>query len=247
MNADMDKSVGQVLQKIKTLGIEEHTVVFFTSDNGGLPQSPQTPLRGFKGMYYEGGIRVPMFVRWTGKIPAGSTSDTPVINVDLYPTFLQLAGATRPDDKLLDGESLVGLVTEAKPLKRKAIFWHFPGYLDRANAGARDSEFRTRPVTVIRKGNWKLHLFHEEWSLDGGLDRVATNQSVELYDLSMDMGEQRNLADAASDKRDELISDLLSWSNTVAAKFAQEPNPEYGTPIKEKRKRRKKKKEKTNP
>lgn len=247
MNADMDKSVGRVLQKIKSLGIEDNTIIFFTSDNGGLPQSPQTPLRGFKGMYYEGGIRVPMFVRWPGKIPAGSTSHTPVINIDLYPTFLELASAARSDDKALDGESLVGLVTAATPLKRKSIFWHFPGYLDRANPGARDNEFRTRPVTVIRKGDWKLHLFHEEWSLDGGLNKVATNQSVELYDLSNDIGEHENLAGTASEKRDELISDLLSWSQKVDAKFAQEPNPKYGTPTNEKRKRKRKRQGTTNP
>ncbi len=99
MNSDMDTGVGKLLAKIKSLGIEDNTVVFFTADNGGLPQSPQTPLRGFKGMYYEGGIRVPMFVRWPGKVAAGSVSDVPVINVDLYPTFLQLAGVATAEWK----------------------------------------------------------------------------------------------------------------------------------------------------
>jgi hypothetical protein len=102
-------------------------------------------------------------------------------------------------------------------------------------------------VTVIRKGDWKLHLFHEEWSLDGGLNKVATNQSVELYDLSNDIGEHENLAGTASEKRDELISDLLSWSQKVDTKFAQEPNPKYGTPTNEKRKRKRKRQGTTNP
>lgn len=244
MNADMDSGVGKLLAKIKSLGIEENTVVFFTSDNGGLPQSPQTPLRGFKGMYYEGGIRVPMFVRWPGKIAAGSVSNVPVINLDLYPTFLQLAGAQTAGKTMLDGESLVPLVTAATGLQRQSIFWHFPGYLDNANPGARDADFRTRPVTVIRKGDWKLHLFHEEWSLDGGRDAVDTNNSVELYNLASDIGESTNLASSNEQKRDELLDDLLAWKKSIDAKFAREPNPAFGSE-RSKQKNSKRKKEKS--
>ena len=228
MNSDMDTGVGQVLAKIKSLGLEDRTVVVFTADNGGLPQSPQTPLRGFKGMYYEGGVRVPMFVRWPDKVAAGSISDEPVINVDLYPTFLQLAGAKCRSDKTLDGESLVPLLKGESPLKRESIFWHFPGYLDRANPGSRDPDFRTRPVTVIRKGNWKLHLFHEEWALEGGRESIDTNQSVELYDLASDLSETNNLGTSRPEKRDELLDELLAWQRLTDAKFASDPNPSFG-------------------
>jgi arylsulfatase A-like enzyme len=240
MNSDMDTGVGKLLEKIRSLGIENNTVVFFTSDNGGLPQSPQTPLRGFKGMYYEGGIRVPMFVRWPGKVAAGSVSDVPVINVDLYPTFLQLAGAGPPPGKVLDGSSLVPAIKGADKIGRESIFWHFPGYLDRANPGARDNVFRTRPVTVIRKGNWKLHLFHEEWSLEGGRDSADSNNSVELYNLAEDISETKNLANTNKAERDELLNDLLAWKETTNAKFASEPNPMFGTADKEAKKNKRK-------
>ncbi len=239
MNSDMDTGVGKLLAKIKSLGIEDNTVVFFTADNGGLPQSPQTPLRGFKGMYYEGGIRVPMFVRWPGKIAARSVSDVPVINLDLYPTFLQLAGVTPPPTKTLDGESLVSVMTGKGKMQRESIFWHFPGYLDSANPGARDKEFRTRPVTVIRKGDWKLHLFHEEWSLDGGRESVDTNNSVELYNMTSDISEQHNVAGSNKAKRDELLNDLLAWKGRTNAKFASQPNPMFGKPDAKKNKKKK--------
>ena len=122
-----------MLKHLKDLELEENTLVVFTSDNGGLPQSPQTPLRGFKGMYYEGGVRVPMIARWPGVIKAGSTSSVPVINLDLYPTFLAAAGGKVPEGKVLDGESLLPLFRSAGPLRRKAVFWHFPGYLNGPN------------------------------------------------------------------------------------------------------------------
>ena len=107
MNAQMDHGVGVLLNKLKELGLEDKTLVLFTSDNGGLPKSPQTPLRGFKGMYYEGGVRVPMIARWPGVIKPGSRCDVPVINVDFYPTFLDVAGAQAPAAKRPDGEILL--------------------------------------------------------------------------------------------------------------------------------------------
>jgi arylsulfatase A-like enzyme len=227
MNAQMDDGVGRLLAKLEELGLERDTLVFFTSDNGGLPQSPQTPLRGFKGMYYEGGIRVPMVARMPGTIEAGSTCDVPVHNVDLFPTFLAAAGAGAPAGKILDGESLLPLLKGTGPLKRQAIFWHFPGYLDRANPGARDPAFRTRPVTVIRKGDWKLHLFHEEWVLDGGRAAVSRNNALELYNLAEDPSETANLASTREDKRDELLDDLLAWLAAIAAPMPTEANPNY--------------------
>ena len=87
--------------------------------------------------------------------------------------------------------------------------------------------FRTRPVSVIRKGDWKLHLYHEEWQLDGSRARVDANRSVELYDMRNDIGEWRNLAGERPDKRDELLDDLLEWFESVGAKLPTEPNPAY--------------------
>lgn len=219
MNAQMDDGVGKLLDKINALGIADRTLVIFMSDNGGLPRSSQHPLRAFKGAYYEGGIRVPLIARWPGKIKAGSTTDIPVLNTDLYPTFVELAGGKLPTDKVLDGESLVEIFAGTGSSVRKPKFWFFPGYLDKADPGARDTDFRTRPVTVVRKGDWKLLLYHEEWLLDGGRERLSTNRAVELYNLRNDISEQHNLANEAIEKRDELLTDILAWHRQVDAKL----------------------------
>jgi arylsulfatase A-like enzyme len=226
---DMDDGIGQLLKKLKDLGLEENTMVVFTSDNGATQQSSQEPLRGSKGGYYEGGIREPMIARWPGVTKAGSTCATPVINLDLFPTFLAVAKASSKE--ILDGENLMPLLTEKGPLQRQAIFWHFPGYIDNpVNRGReRDvrSGFRSRPVTVIRKGDWKLHLFHEEWQLDGGREKIATNHAVELYHLSEDPGERHDLSSTQIHKRDELLDELLAWQKRTGAKLASVPNPGY--------------------
>jgi arylsulfatase A-like enzyme len=208
---DLDDGVGLLLKKLADLGLEKNTLVVFTSDNGGTQQSSQEPLRGNKGCYYEGGIREPLIVRWPGVVQPGSSRSVPVINQDLYPTFLAAAGATVPAGKVLDGESLLPLLRGGETLQRQGIFWHFPGYLDDPVIRGRDPVFRTRPVSVIRKGDWKLHLYHEEWLLDGGRAKRDTNRAVELYHLSEDLGERQDLAAANPAKRDELLDDLLKW------------------------------------
>ncbi|MEJ7693755.1 sulfatase [Daejeonella sp.] len=228
MNGQVDDGVGKLLQKIKDLGIEKNTLVIFTTDNGGLPQSPQNPLRGFKGMYYEGGIRVPFIAKWPGKIQAGSVNNTPVINLDLFPTFLDAGNIKKPVDKILDGESIKPLFAGSEKLKRDAIFWHFPGYLDNSNPGSRDKEFRTRPVTTLRKGNWKLLLYHEEWALDGGRSKMMTNNSLELYNLKDDISEKKNLASVNTAKRDELLADLLAKLSFTGGKIPTTRNPLFG-------------------
>ena len=222
MNCQMDDGVGKLLDKLDELNLSNNTLVVFTSDNGGLPQSSQGPLRGFKGMYYEGGIRVPMVARWPSAIEPGSRCSTPVINVDLYPTFLAAAGHLPPEATKLDGESLLPLLSKEGALARNAIFWHFPGYLDHASPGARDRVFRARPQTVIRQGDWKLKLYHEEWLLDGGRDTIATNRCVELFNLSDDIGEQHDLSAEIPSKRDELLDEVLAWHEQVDAKLAGE-------------------------
>lgn len=216
---DLDDGVGILLAKLKELALDKNTLVIFTSDNGGTQQSSQEPLRGSKGGYYEGGIREPFIAYWPGVIKPGTTNTTPVHNADLFPTFLAIAGTVAPKDKLLDGENLLPLFKQSGKLKRQAIFWHFPGYLDTPVIRGRDADFRTRPVSVIRKGDWKLHLYHEEWLLDGGREKIATNNSVELYNIALDIGERNNLANVNKAKRDELLDDLLRWFKSVNAPF----------------------------
>ena len=228
---DLDASVGVLMQKLNDLGLEKNTLLVFTSDNGGTQQSSQEPLRGNKGSYYEGGIREPFIVRWPGVTQPGSRCDVPVINVDLFPTFLAAAGAAVPEGKVLDGESLLPLLRGEPSLARPAIFWHFPGYLDSPVIRGRELDvrtgFRSRPVTVIHKGDWKLHLYHEEWQLDGGRQKLAENNAVELYNLKDDIGERINVATKNTAKRDELLGELLAWHRSANALVANEPNPKY--------------------
>lgn len=229
---DLDDSIGVLLRKIKELGLEENTLLVFTSDNGGVSRSSQEPLRGNKGCYYEGGVREPLIIRWPGVTKAGSVCHVPVINQDFYPTFLDAAAARVPAEaKHLDGESLVPLLKGGMELKRSAIFWHFPGYLDVPVTRGRErdvrSGFRTRPVSVIHKGDWKLHLYHEEWVLDGGREKIATNHAVELYNLADDIGERKDISNDNIAKRDELLNELLSWIQSTNARMASQPNPKY--------------------
>ena len=212
MIASVDESVGRVMQTLDDLKLADHTVLIFTSDNGGVggyvregitrgarDVTDNAPLRSGKGSLYEGGTRVPFVVRWPGVTKPGTTCDVPSIHVDIFPTFLELADAPRPQQRL-DGESLVPLFRdpEAK-LKREAIFQHFPGYL-----GAGPNFWRTTPVSLIHSGDWKLMEFLE----DGRL---------ELYNLRDDIGETNNLAKELPDKTSELHAKLIQWRAEVRA------------------------------
>lgn len=214
---NLDESIAMVMDFLKKEGLDKNTMVVFTSDNGATQQSSQEPLRGNKGGYYEGGIREPFIAYWPEKIKAGTVNNTPVINVDLYPTFLAAAGNSKIK---LDGENLMPLlVSNTATTKRKCIFWHFPGYLNDPVIRGRDGIFRTRPVTVMRKGDWKILLYHEEWLLNGGMKSIDTNNAVEIYNLKEDEGERINLASINKKKRDELIKDLLAWMKMTHAKW----------------------------
>ena len=231
MVESVDESVGRINKTLVNLGLQENTILIFFSDNGGHgTYTCQKPLRGGKGMFYEGGIRVPMFVYWPGRVRGGTKCDFPVTGTDFYPTFIELAGVEHPENYPLDGESIVRLLKEKNSLKRDALFWHFPAYLE-AYAGlkeeSRDPVFRTRPVSVIRKGDWKLLMFHEEWVLDGGKDKITSNNAVELYNLRKDPGESNNLCNMKNRKRDKLLEDLLEWQHEINAPVPLEPNPEY--------------------
>lgn len=216
--ADMDDGVGQLMKKLEAEGLTENTLVIFTSDNGGPPPADNEPLRGAKGGYYEGGIREPFLVRWPGRVKPGSICDVPIIHTDLYPTFVSAAGGQPAAD--LDGVNLLPLMTGAPATDpRPALFWHFPGYLNKPVNRGRDPVFRTRPVSVIRKGDWKLHLYHEEWLLDGGRGALDTSKATELYHLTEDPGEHTDLSVKEPAKRDELLADLLAWIEKTHAPF----------------------------
>lgn len=231
MIESVDQSVGRIHKTLEDLGLSENTVLIFFSDNGGHgTYTCQEPLRGGKGMFYEGGIRVPMFAYWPEKIEGGTTCNDPVISTDFYTTFLELAGTESPDNYPLDGESMAPLFAGDKSINRDAVYWHFPAYLESYEGlrqDSRDTTFRSRPVSVIRKDDWKLLMFHEEWVLDGGREKMKTNNAIELYNLANDIGEKHNLVKTETKKRNELLNQLLDWMTEINAPISSVANPEY--------------------
>ncbi|UCD52840.1 MAG: sulfatase [Phycisphaerales bacterium] len=213
MIESVDQSVGRVLVTLEELGLAQNTAVFFFSDNGGYANATSIePLRGSKGMLYEGGIRVPTMVRWPGVTRAGRACDVPIIGTDFYPTILEMAGAPKPKGYTLDGESLVPLLAERAGLKRDAIFWHFPAYLEPYND--RQWPWRITPAGAIRQGDWKLIEFFE----DGHL---------ELYNLRNDISETNNLADKEPERAKTLHAKLVEWRQRVHAPVPQRLNPQF--------------------
>jgi len=219
MIQSLDENCGRILAKLDELGLADDTVVFFMSDNGGVGGyrdagisageiTNNAPLRGGKGMLYEGGVRVPMIVRWPGVVKPGSSCDVPVITLDFYPTFLKIAALRGDAGYVLDGESLVPLLAGAGPLRREAIYWHFPAYLQ--GSGGDD---RTTPAGAIRCGDFKLLEFFED-------------KRLELYDLAEDIGQQNNLAAKMPEKTKQLHDKLLAWRKAISAPMPK-PNPDY--------------------
>jgi arylsulfatase A-like enzyme len=210
----MDQSIGKITAEVDRLGLKEKTMILFTSDNGGVYQvSKQTPYRSGKGSYFEGGIREPMLVRWPGRVKAGTKCDVPVIGVDFYPTFLAAAGVAVPHGKLLDGMDLMPLLTQTGTLPKRALYWHFPIYLQ-GNNDSHDPLFRTRPGSAMRLGKWKLHEYFE-------------NGDIELYDLSKDVGERHNIAADMPEKTKELHAMMKAWRQKTKAPVPTKLNPGY--------------------
>ncbi len=210
MVEELDQTVGRVLDKLEELDLSDNTVVMFTSDNGGLRKiytgvgeevSSNAPLRDEKGTLYEGGIRVPMIVRWPGVVPAGSVCRAPATTADLLPTFCEMARAKLPDQPI-DGTSLVPLLVDrATALDRPAIYFHYPHY------------HHGRPAGAIRSGDLKLIEFFEDGKL-------------ELYNLAQDIGETNDLAAEMPDKARRLQQQLAAWRERVGARMPA-PNPDY--------------------
>ncbi|MFK7844902.1 MAG: sulfatase [Rhodothermales bacterium] len=201
MIESMDESVGRVLDKIEALGETENTLVIFYSDNGGAIQATSNePLRGYKGMLYEGGIRVPLAMKWPAVVPQGRENDTPVIGTDFYPTFAEIVGFEVPDEA--DGVSLASLMKGDSEIETRNLHWHFPAYLEKA--GPMTNPWRTTPAASIRRGAFKLIEFFEDGSL-------------ELYNLDTDRGETTNLAEEMPGKVEELHQMMKQWREDVGA------------------------------
>ncbi|MFN4258981.1 MAG: sulfatase [Gemmataceae bacterium] len=202
----VDDAFGTIHAKLKELRIADNTVIIFTSDNGGLTvrgSTNNTPLREGKGSTYEGGVRVPLLVKWPGVTKPGSVCHEPVMSIDYLPTILDIVGvryaAARPD-----GASIVPLLKNPRAkLDRDAIYWHYPHYHP---GGA-------TPYSAIRAGDWKLIEFFED-------------NHVELYHLKDDLSEKHDLADKMPNKTNELRARLHAWRKAVGAQLPK-PNPAY--------------------
>jgi arylsulfatase A-like enzyme len=202
----MDQTVGRIRETLDELKIADRTIIIFTSDNGGrIPTTSNVPLRAGKGSCYEGGVRVPLIVAWPGITGAGSTCDTPVITMDLYPTILEMLGQSLAADATCDGVSLVPLLRQTGSLADRALYWHYPHYQHYQLEG-------TTPYGAIRRGDYKLIEFYDDFR-------------VELYNVRDDVGERNNLAAAEPDRVNSLRKELHEWRDAVDAQMpARNPN-----------------------
>jgi arylsulfatase A-like enzyme len=210
MVESMDEAVGRVLKMLAELKLADNTLVIFTSDNGGLATTEggptgatfNAPLREGKGFLYEGGVRVPLVVRWPGHVKPGTVTNAVACSIDLFPTILGACNVPTPAGVKVDGVSLLP-VFRGEKLKDRALFWHYPHY---ANQGG-------KPGGAVRKGDYKLVEFYE-----GG--------RRELFNVARDISESRNLAAEKPDVVKELAAELDAWRKDVGAKMPT-PNPDY--------------------
>lgn len=202
MHEHLDDNVGLLLKKLDDLKLSDNTIVIFYSDNGGHEKFSNAPLRAGKGWLYEGGIRVPLIVRWPGKVKPGTVCKEPVIGVDFLPTLLDIAGSKGVGKQVRDGESFLPLLLDSKgKLNRDAIFWHYPTYM---KWNKKKKKYMVTPCSAIRMGDYKLLHFYED-------------DHVELYNLKKDIGEKNNLATKMPEKAKFMDDKLAKWVKDTKA------------------------------
>ena len=216
MVSSVDENIGKIIQSLKELNLYESSLIFFTSDNGGIRAiSNQYPLRAGKGSYYEGGIKVPLIIKWPNMSKKNKVSYSNVSQLDFFPTILDvIKNDLKPNN--LDGTSLKNHLTNSTKINRD-LFFHFPIYLEAYNKSedqGRDPLFRTRPGSVIISNNWKLHHYFED-------------NEVELYDLKNDPSEAINLIKTDRDVAVKLFQKLKKWRKNNKVFIPSEPNPLY--------------------
>jgi len=237
--AELDASVGAVLDALQDAGVDDRTLVFFTSDNGPWFGGSSGPLRGMKGSTWEGGFRVPLIARWPGHIPAGHVSPQPAVMMDLFATVLKACGAAMPDDRVLDGADIMPLLTGAAASPHDVVFGH-----------------RGSRLACVRDARWKLHVLpaaemklkpgpdgrwldprapdgvtilapFEQYNLDAfpGLATGDAPAAMQLYDLQTDPGEQRNVAAEHPDevRRLKAIFDAMNGQVPVVEEVKRVP------------------------
>jgi arylsulfatase A-like enzyme len=202
MVSNLDDNIGRVLDALRQNGLEENTLIFFLSDNGGptdVTSADNGPLRGKKGDLLEGGCRVPFAIQWKGTVASGQTMDTPVFSLDLLPTSLAAAGAAIPD--VLDGINLLPLLRDGKPLAPRTLFWRFPGPPH-------------YPVWGIRHGGRKLVAEALRGPNGRGFNKNQPGK-VGLYNLADDIAEERDLTAQFPEIRQQLQNEWEAWNATL--------------------------------
>ena len=222
----VDRSVGRILDALDDLKLADNTIVIFASDNGGVGKDlysvENAPFRLGKGTLYEGGVRVPLFIRWPGQIQPGSRCNAPVHFADMLPTLCDAAGVKPDPAHKLDGTNLRPLFTGGT-LPERTLFVSYPHYL---------AEHGTTPVRAAIQGRYKL-VWHPHDHIEIAGARVTESTirylpqpRTELFDMESDPGEHENLADKYPEKVSELKSLLETWMKQTGAN-ALTPNPAY--------------------
>ncbi len=227
MVTHLDRSVGALMKAVDELGLTDSTIFIFYSDNGGVDNrydnipllggkskdvypeghplqyvaTSNAPLRAGKGTLYEGGVRVPLIVRWPGKVAPASTSEALVSSVDFYPTFLEFAGGKAPAAQTLDGFSMAPAMTENRFDPEREVFTHYPVY------------HHEQPMSALRKGDWKM------------VENLVTGH-VELYNLRYDVNEMTDLRFSYPEKAKEMKAALKDWQTRTNAQNPV-PNPAF--------------------
>ncbi len=210
MMEHLDNELGRMFKQLDDWKQTENTLIVFTADNGGLTRVQScAPLREGKGSPYEGGIRVPLIASWPTRIQHDSVCDLPVHTVDFYPTFVELAKAEPPAGAVLDGISLIPLMTQTKTNQDRALYWHMPTYT---------TNFGRTPCSIVQQGGWKLiHWFGDYLDTNGftpgdqPYGKLILGPRTELYHLSRDLSETTDLASTHPEKVAELKQRLKSW------------------------------------
>ncbi len=209
MLESLDDGVGRILETLATLGLEENTLVVFTSDNGGvgLPELGPTPtnmepLRAWKGHIYEGGIRIPLLIKWPGHIRSGGVTENYITGTDYLPTFMEILG--KPITYPIDGMSFLGTLYHPEvSFDRGPVFWHYPHF----------SNQEGRPAGAVRLGDYKL------------IENYETGE-LSFYNLKDDISEDHDLSKRLPEKRDELLALFTAWKKETDANMPI-PNPNF--------------------
>jgi len=205
----VDENLGRLFARLNDLGLDKNTIIIFTSDNGGLSTSEGSPtcnfpLRAGKGWLYEGGIRVPLIIKYPGKTISGTERKTPVSSIDFFSTIIEMTGSVPPSVRT-DGVSIMSLL-EKDRMKSRPLFWHYPHY---SNQGV-------EPGSAVRLGKYKL------------IDNFEKGRQ-ELYDLDTDISEKNDISSLKPEKTRELYKLLMDWRKKTNAKM-MEQNPNWNGP-----------------